>query len=82
MTLKNPIYPPNPMKLVAFTWIFDLTPGYVLFTMCEALLNKIFGGGNHCSYMVSLIYSFNKHLLKVYYMQVTTNTDLIKIYNC
>ena len=42
--------------------------------------------GNHCSRVGLLTYlfihSFNKHLLKVYSVQNTTNTDLIKIYNC
>lgn len=72
------------MKLVAFTQIFDLTPGLMLFTMCEVLLNTIFGGGKQMLMHGSidlLIHSFNKHILKVYYIQITTNTDLIKIYN-
>lgn len=79
MTLKNPISPPNPMKLVAFTWIFDLTPGYVLFTMCEALLNKIFGGGNHCSHgFINLFIqqAFTKSLLYASHNQYRFDQDI------
>lgn len=44
MTLRIPIYPPNPMQPVAFTQTSDLSPDLGLFTMWEALL-KIFQEG-------------------------------------
>lgn len=80
MTLRIPMYPPNPRQPVAFTQTSDLSPDSGLFTMWKALL-KIFQEGKPLL-IHGFIHSLKKHLLKVYCIQNTRNTDLIKIHNC